>query len=549
MELSVLGFIGLSTFVVVRGEVLTVVFSKHVAHELLEVFESVHIFIFCVMCVFFLVTIHLVEITHRFIQQCAEYEKPSWKDLCRAYTSLREEGTMRSYFRLRAISHVLQYRMLRMEFLDPKGLNADVSTLPNRFPFGIYLKGCCVEVTKKLPDFKPMQYLQLMVLLIPLGVVIQLAPRSLALTLGVVIPLALGAFSMRLRVRLAALLDLLCPSIEENINKVVEDDKDQGHLERNPSMRRVDSSTARMFIEGGVGTPESCGNHIRLLLLLLSVNLAAIIFMSCRDLSWAKEHIDCVVVGPTIIIAVLGVELPAIIKTFTVSSSIEDMKNKRQVTATLRLMEQRSLAEGLELLASLRRGCIQAINADFNKEQLLNEYEHLGRLEQRQINEAFEAADKDKSGSIDASELLETMASVGITLSKEDAQTWFEALGRSSLSLEDFKAVSIAIKRWRTQPLTMEDLQQFFSDLDVDGDGRLSAEELLKGFEQAGASMTLSKCEALVEAAAHHSGAEDHKALGLHDLEGWLKHLSRRLDAPLLKHSHKTHHHAHHAHH
>jgi len=268
--------------------------------------------------------------------------------------------------------------------------------------------------------------------------------------------------------------------------------------------------------------------------------------MSCRDLSWAKAHYDCVVVGTLFIVFTLWHELPVIIRTFTIASSIEEMKNKKQVSATLRLMEQRSLAEGLELLASLRRGNVQTLTADFDQTKLLAEYEHLDRLEKRQINEVFEAADTDTSGNIDASELLDLMAGAGIALSKDDAKTWFEALGRTALSLEDFRAVSIAIKLWRTRPLSMEDLQQFFTDLDTDGDGRLSAEELLKGFEQAGASMTLPKCEALVESAAHHAGAEDHKALSLHELESWLRHLSRRLDAPLLKDDHKKSHHVHH---
>jgi len=245
-------------------------------------------------------------------------------------------------------------------------------------------------------------------------------------------------------------------------------------------------------------------------------------------------------------------ELPVIIKAFTIASSIQDMKNKKQMASTLRLMEERSLVEGLELLASLRRGSIQTLTTNFDQEMLLAEYEHLGCLEKRQIHEAFEAADTDKSGSIDASELLGLMASAGIALGKEDALTWFDALGRSALSLEDFKAMSTAIKLWRSRPLSMEDLQQFFTDLDIDGDGRLSAEELLKGFQQAGASMTLDKCQALVEAAGHHAGLDDYKALSVDELESWLKHLSRRLDAPLLEHAHKGHHghrksgHAHH---
>jgi len=133
-ELSVLGFIGLSTFVVVRSGALGTLFSSHMAHELVEVFESVHIFIFWVMCVFFVVTMHLVEITHRFIKQCAEYERPSWKDLCQAYTTLHEDGSMRSYFQLRAISQVLQYRMLRMSSWNHLPLLPKSLTCQANFP-------------------------------------------------------------------------------------------------------------------------------------------------------------------------------------------------------------------------------------------------------------------------------------------------------------------------------------------------------------------------------------------------------------------------------
>lgn len=461
---------------------------------------------------------------------------------------------MRSKFELRKVSKVLRYRMLRVEFVDTTKATSQVSKLPNRFPFGLYLKGCCVELTKKLPDFKPAQYFQLMVLLIPVGIVLQLAPRGVAVTLGVAIPVMLGALTMRLRVCLAALLDLLSPPLEENQKARGQDDETQLGVESTvvvtrSSLRLEPCTQARMFIEGGVGTPEACENRIRLLLLLLSVNLAALIFMSCRDLSWAKAHCDCVAVGVSLIVVTLWVELPVIIKSFTVASSIEDMKNKKQVAVTLRLMEQHSLAEGLGLLASLRRGKIQTLTTDFDQKMLLAEYEHFGRLEKRQINEAFEAADTDKNGSIDASELLNLMATVGISLSKEDAKSWFEALGRSALSLEDFRAVSTAIKRWRTQPLSMENLEQFFTDLDTDGDGRLSAEEFLKGFEHAGAHMTLGKCQALVEAAAHHAGAEDHQALSLHELESWLKHLARRIDEPLFKHEHHEHQKSGHIHH
>jgi len=99
-----------------------------VAHELLEVFEAVHVFIFCVMVVFFLLTMHLVEVTHMFIKQCAEYERPSWKDVCQTYTRCKNGG-MRSYFKLRAISQVLQYQMLRMDFLEPTSPNSEVSSI------------------------------------------------------------------------------------------------------------------------------------------------------------------------------------------------------------------------------------------------------------------------------------------------------------------------------------------------------------------------------------------------------------------------------------
>ena len=98
----------------------------------------------------------------------------------------------------------------------------------------------------------------------------------------------------------------------------------------------------------------------------------------------------------------------------------------------------------------------------------------------QEINNAFFLFDKDRSGSIDVTELRDAMKALGVFLKKEEIKQYMLKVdkdGSGEIDRDEFTALMALILSKRDQN---EEMKKVFRCYDNDDDGRISGKNILE---------------------------------------------------------------------
>ena len=107
--------------------------------------------------------------------------------------------------------------------------------------------------------------------------------------------------------------------------------------------------------------------------------------------------------------------------------------------------------------------------------------EDLTEDQQEEIRDVFAVIDTNKNDSIDVSELGKGLRALGLNPSNAEVNDFmhqYDKDNNSVLTLEEFAELYIKIKE--ESKTTQEEIEEQFKKLDVNGDGKIDAEELKK---------------------------------------------------------------------
>ena len=154
----------------------------------------------------------------------------------------------------------------------------------------------------------------------------------------------------------------------------------------------------------------------------------------------------------------------------------------------------KSMSISNEELKSLRKQ-FDSIDIDHNGELdklELEEFMKKNNFETEFANIAIKLFDEDKNGRISFDEFVKFVDALG-KLDKDPLllqRMLFATLDQDNSGYLDEKEIYTFFKDFATEPITEDDIQNIIENLDENGDGKLSFDELMKAFQPEGHQKT-----------------------------------------------------------
>jgi len=317
--------------------------------------------------------------------------------------------------------------------------------------------------------------------------------------------------------------------------------------------------------------PAFITHAIRLSLLLLACYLAVFGYTlyslgRASLVAWRTPLLASTVVSLAAVCGMVST-LPSLLRVLTIATSIEHMKHPRHIRTTLNLMRDGLHAQVFQMLVSLRRsGLLQRLTGSGAKAEcakVLAAFEHITEIERHQIEQAFQAFDVDKSGSINEAELTTCIRSFGLNAPIEEVHAILDAVreevqpsspddakadAADGLNRKGFIVVYMLLVELKSTPMDLQSLRSLFKEIDSDGNDRIDPDEVHASLRRHGAehAMTLDDCRWLLQEVQEVAGGpaersqrfdeEQHPKVeaSLDDLVRWLRLLESRLHIQLV---------------
>ncbi|KAK7496325.1 hypothetical protein BaRGS_00012490 [Batillaria attramentaria] len=126
---------------------------------------------------------------------------------------------------------------------------------------------------------------------------------------------------------------------------------------------------------------------------------------------------------------------------------------------------------------------------------------HLSEEERQYCCQVFLDMDQDGSGWLNERELTEGFRRLGYKVTDEQARSTFRAIdknGDGHVTFDEFLACVKHVERSNPKAKKEAKLRRAFQQMDMDGDGMLSEKELMDGLKHAGYHLTREQAKKLV---------------------------------------------------
>eukprot|EP00397_Hematodinium_sp_SG-2012_P002552 GEMP01002559.1.p1 GENE.GEMP01002559.1~~GEMP01002559.1.p1 ORF type:complete len:858 (+),score=180.68 GEMP01002559.1:128-2701(+) len=225
--------------------------------------------------------------------------------------------------------------------------------------------------------------------------------------------------------------------------------------------------------------------------------------------------------------------LPRVISIFCMLLSIEFEKDKEAIKDVIFKVKHERLQEALEVLKLVKlRGRAQKLGgshisaAEFKKAQ--QKFKTMPKEKQEHYKNIFRTFDVDGSGTIDEDELGEVLQAIGIvqgsdaSLAASELVSMCDLTGNKCLSLEEFKVLIVLSMEKRTIAEEKADMRAFFQQIDTDGGGTLTIEEIHSCFAN---DLNCDLSPEFISTLVHQCFKEAKIELDEKEFIIWLRHL------------------------
>ncbi|CCK71480.1 uncharacterized protein KNAG_0H00640 [Huiozyma naganishii CBS 8797] len=131
---------------------------------------------------------------------------------------------------------------------------------------------------------------------------------------------------------------------------------------------------------------------------------------------------------------------------------------------------------------------------------------HLTAEQIQEFRDAFDLFDKDKSGSISASELTTVMKSLGLTPSEDEVRDLMNEIDQDGNNEIDFDEFLSLMARQANAMDSEQELIEAFKVFDKNGDGHISKSELKQVLNSIGEQLTEEELDTMFKEVSDGSG-------------------------------------------
>jgi Ca2+-binding EF-hand superfamily protein len=191
--------------------------------------------------------------------------------------------------------------------------------------------------------------------------------------------------------------------------------------------------------------------------------------------------------------------VPKVITKFAIISSVEMMKDAELMHEVTAEVKKRFVQETLKLMRILRlQGKAKRLGGTcISKEKFaeeLEEYQKFPKKKQQELESFFKHFDRDGSGDIDAKEMQQVLASLGIVGEESDdaVDCLMKLVDRDNdgqLGLPEFRVLMTLSLKKPSPDQEAEEMQCFFDEFDADRSGFVTITEMAEKFDELGCSL------------------------------------------------------------
>jgi len=518
-ELTVLGFLSVLTFLLTKFSSyldypIGAFFRPDETEWIAELLESIHMLLFAVMVVFIIEVLLLVRLGEREKRKWRKYQHLSVHDpqkvvaMRQEYKHHERASIWCAMCGVTDEERLVNYATIRQEFISPRDKSAQ--RLKNDFDMSLYFSYIMGEVLGDMVEISPLTWL-LLELFFALGYAVTYTPGFVVLTMyfvfGWMLLAALVLVSIHLRQVYSGLVPELkkSSSINETTGLLTDlDDPDFLYL---PLKQR--SMLGRLFL----GPPankhqllfifDRKGKHflvavIRFIFLLVAIYIGCLlpIVYYSPNWWWGAWQLPLALL-PIFILAFLYA--PRVVRLWVIVCNIEMMKRPDVISRVVRHQKTKKSLQTLKVIQMMK---FKALKAERKQgEEADRKRPDLPADKRKLLKEVFDLFDKDGSGTVSATELVEVFETLGQTISEQEARDLIIELdvdGDGELDFEEF--CGYLQDQMLGQDLPVEEIaHSMFTIFDVDGSGSITADEFRNTISKIGTTLTVSDVQAIIE--------------------------------------------------
>jgi Ca2+-binding EF-hand superfamily protein len=476
----------------------------HCDSHLLHLFEDVHMTLFLVMVLYFARSSFLIYQADKQGKRWIQLENMMKTTLNaekvviqKYYQAYSKGGTMAKW----VASEELEYMLLRKRFLQTGKSSGALD--PPDFNFAFYLSIVYGENASHVVHIPPRAWMLMELVFIVFWAVMQ-APPQHRIRAFLLCMLALAAGCIQILKKMGQIKEkLICkipgPSksscntykddtkVDELLEMLADNDPRTvpAYLKNRPSKRGNQQEMCFWFGREG---PEFIAHATRLM--MINMLIFFILCLFAIPYSQDNDHnftpIICVFLPIFIILNLVAP--PEIIKSLSVTSSVELMKNPKAIKSTERHVKLSRSMRTIKMLRSLQmvvkqKKFAQAASAGGVKDapkvepQPARPLTDEEKVQQRNMKEVFDLFDASGDGQVDVNELSGLMGSLGVHLEDEEKELLmkeFDTGGDGSINFDEFWQYMSSRNAKEDPHQVVEDV---FEMIDKDGSKSLTTEE------------------------------------------------------------------------